>query len=577
MVQGSPSDDALSLAIGDARRGERHLADLASPPSQGRMRWRTPADWPISVRVLFVLALVVLAPSAVIAVNALIPTGQGTLVSILITGGFVLIAAGLVYGVARTVAGPVNELARVARRLMAGDLSARSGVQRHDEIGELAHAFDRMADQITGMVSTLERNVAERTQDLNAAAEVSRTVISVLDPKELMRQAVDLIRDRFDLYYVGLFLVDTPVATRRGTGEAPLPEGAADVPQPEGSRQPFAPLTTGWAVLRAGTGEAGRQMIERGHKLELGSGAASMIGRCVANKEAIIALDVGEEQGASDEGHDGVFHPTALSRSIPMGSMARNVVRFDNPLLPETRSEMALPLVYGGESLGALTIQSKFANAFDESRIGTLQMMADSVAGAIQNARLYATTQEALARSDRIVRRYIQESWDSFVQADETVTGYRHTPRQSGPTEEAWLPVMEQAVREKGLAVASDEQNLAGTSLAIPLTLGGIVIGAIGLRRPAGEPWGENDIAMVQALSEQMSQALENRRLFQVARERARRELILRQTTDRVRTQADLDAVLQVAAQEMRRIAGATHVAIRLHRPSERTSGHGID
>lgn len=100
--------------------------------------------------------------------------------------------------------------------------------------------------------------------------------------------------------------------------------------------------------------------------------------------------------------------------------------------------------------------------------------------------------------------------------------------------------------------------------MAVPLVLNGVVIGVVGLRRPPGELWHIDEQALIRSVAEQMTQALENRRLFQVARERARRELVLRQTTDRVRSQADLDAVLQTAAQEMRRIVGATHVAIRL-------------
>jgi len=181
------------------------------------------------------------------------------------------------------------------------------------------------ADELERLLANLER----RNLQLRTAAEVSQAASSILDPDVLIQQVVDLIRERFDLYYVGLFLVSPN-------------EGEADR----------------WAVLRAGTGQAGRQMVEQGHRLEIGG--RSMIGWCIANRQARIALDVGAE-----------------------------AVRFDNPLLPETRSELALPLVSRGQAIGALTIQSAQEAAFSAEDVAVFQTMADQVATAIANARLF--------------------------------------------------------------------------------------------------------------------------------------------------------------------------------------------
>jgi GAF domain-containing protein/CheY-like chemotaxis protein len=198
-----------------------------------------------------------------------------------------------------------------------------------------------------------------RNTQLRTAAEVSRAVSSILDLDALIPQVVELVRERFDLYYAGLFLVD-----RLG----------------EWTDEPGR-----WAVLRAGTGEAGQQMLERGHKLEIGG--TSMIGWCVANKQARIALDVGEE-----------------------------AVRFDNPLLPETRSELALPLINRDQVIGALSIQSTQEAAFSEQDITVLRTMADQLANAIANAQLYDQAQgeiserkrmeEALREAHRELERY---------------------------------------------------------------------------------------------------------------------------------------------------------------------------
>jgi GAF domain-containing protein len=234
--------------------------------------------------------------------------------------------------------------------------------------------------------------------------------------------------------------------------------------------------------------------------------------------------------------------------------------------------------------IGALAVESTQVAAFDSDDIITMQTLADQVASAIDNARLYEEAQQSAERSERIVRRYVQESWDTLIEDEPTVSGYRHAGGQSGPDEDAWLSPMERAVRDGGMAVQDAPD---GASLAVPLVLNGVVIGAVGLRRPAGQTWNADEQALARSVGEQMTQALENRRLFQVARERAQRERVLRETTERVRAQANLDAVLQAAAQEMRRVVGATHVAIRLgtssrpfsatasDRPTEGESAHG--
>lgn len=180
----------------------------------------------------------------------------------------------------------------------------------------------------------LLRELQHSRNQLFTAAEVAKSIITVLAPQALIQHTVNLIGERFEFYYVGLFLVD-----ERGE----------------------------YAVLQAGTGEAGRRMVAAGHKLAIGGN--SMIGWCVAHGQPRIALDVGEE-----------------------------AVRFDNPFLPETRSEMALPLMVRGQAFGALTVQSRREAAFSAEDIAILQAMVDQLAVAIQNAQLFAAAQEEIAR-----------------------------------------------------------------------------------------------------------------------------------------------------------------------------------
>ena len=172
---------------------------------------------------------------------------------------------------------------------------------------------------------------------LQTAAEVSKSASAILSPDELIQQTVDLIQTRFGYYYVGIFLVNV-----------------------EGD----------YAVLNAGTGEAGKQMLKANHRLAVGG--ESMIGWSVAHAKARIALDAGVE-----------------------------AVRFENPYLPDTRSEMALPLVVHGEAIGALTVQSIEESAFSQEDIAVLQTMTDQLAIAIQNARLFDTAQCEIAERQR--------------------------------------------------------------------------------------------------------------------------------------------------------------------------------
>jgi GAF domain-containing protein/CheY-like chemotaxis protein len=191
--------------------------------------------------------------------------------------------------------------------------------------------YQTLANQAAAVLDNIRLLDAQqqRALELQTAAEVSRAASSILNPNELLPRSVELIRERFNLYYAGIFLVDE---------------------------------TREWAILRAGTGDAGRIQLQREHKLRLGG--ESMIGRCIATGEAQIALDVGEA-----------------------------ATRFQNPVLPNTRSEMALPLISRGQTLGAMTIQSERAGAFSPENINTLQTMADQLANAIENARLFAQAQ----------------------------------------------------------------------------------------------------------------------------------------------------------------------------------------
>jgi HAMP domain-containing protein len=230
---------------------------------------------------------------------------------------------------------PLGPLSEFAERISRGDWEFRVPGESRDELGLLGQAFNRMADDLSGMYRSLEARVEERTRQVRTASEVARAVISTPNLEDLMRRAVELIRERFGFYHAAIFLLDDP-------GEN--------------------------AVLRAATGEVGAAMIARGHKL--GVGSMSIIGWVTSRNEPRVASDV-----------------------------SRDPIHFKSELLPGTRSEAAVPLQVAGRVLGVLDVQSLEPNAFSPEDIDLLQTLADQLSAAIQNARLAQTSALAADRA----------------------------------------------------------------------------------------------------------------------------------------------------------------------------------
>ena len=342
-------------------------------------------------------------------------------------------------------------------------------------------------------VAIATRGLEERSAYLEGAAEVSRAAASILNADQLIRQVVTLIREQFDLYYAGIFLVD--------------------------EREE-------WAVLQAGTGEAGRKMLDRDHRIRIGEG---MIGWSIANAEARIALDVGED-----------------------------AVRFENPDLPGTRSEIALPLRSRGRVLGALTIQSAKENAFSQDIITVFQTMADQVAVALDNAELFARSEAAVQAERRAYAELSREAWKELARSKTITTHY------IADTVGAARPIQSQRSTTPSQAADQPAQDDSRTAF-IPIKSRGTILGGIRLSRSedSGE-WTEEQIALVQTISEQISTALESARLYQDTQRRAAREQLVGEVSTRVRESMDLETVLRTAATEIRQALDLDGFVIRL-------------
>jgi PAS domain S-box-containing protein len=456
------------------------------------------------------------------------------------------------------------------RNQLLGALTIDATETQHEFSKENIEIGQAIADQLTIWLENrqLLEEAQHRSGSLATAAEVSRAASSILDISELITTSVNVIRNQFDFYYVGLFRI-------------------------EGN----------FAVLKAGTGEAGEIQLSRHHKLEIGGG--SMIGLSIANRKARIALDVGDE-----------------------------AVHFKNPVLPDTRSEMALPLVSRDEVLGALTVQSTKRLAFSNEDITLLQTMADQLANAIKNAELFTQTQQALDEAEKLYQmaQAVSSARDEdtvFQLAMEHVAGtsidsaaiylYRQITNPDGETQPlieqkmVWNPDkstgfpdgmqfgteafdIEALIPQHGPVIfnsVSDNETLQPTVraalqrlnisslLILPLSTHQRRIGfLLASYKTPDKTFNKNQLRFYTTMAQQMVVSLENLRLLEDSQKRAKREEIIREITAKIRNATDIEDILKTTVTEVGRLAGTSRGQITLgvsgggrKRPAARGNG----
>lgn len=239
---------------------------------------------------------------------------------------------------------PLTNLTEFAQRMVQGDWEYRIPIESEDEVGILSDSLNMMAEEISESYRSLEERVSDRTRQLRIASQVARVVISSPSLADLLRRGVELIKSQFGYYHVSIFLIDEDGENAR---------------------------------LSESSGEVGQALKARGHSLKVGG--QSVIGWVTANNQPRIAYDVTQD-------------PLHLA----------------NELLPETRSEAAVPLQVAGRVLGALDVQSTQPEAFSPQDIEILQTLADQFCAAIQNAQLAISSITAADRA-RLMSQVTQE------------------------------------------------------------------------------------------------------------------------------------------------------------------------
>ncbi len=270
--------------------------------------------------------------------------------------------------IARRLAVPLVDLTKTASRIAGGEMQLQATPTGSQEIASLATAFNSMTAQLRELISSLEQRVADRTKEVERqvlrvriAAEIARDISSAPNLDELLTRTGELIVNRFNFYHTGIFLLDDKKE---------------------------------YAVLYASPTEAGKQLIANNHRLRVGE--QGIVGRVAASGEARIALDTGAD-----------------------------AVYFNNPLLPTTRSEMALPLKTRNEILGVLDIQSNQPRAFVQEDIEILQVLADQLAIAIERINLLKRVEDQLKEIEQAYQEFTQQSWQGLARNQTQITGYR--------------------------------------------------------------------------------------------------------------------------------------------------------
>jgi GAF domain-containing protein/HAMP domain-containing protein len=327
--------------------------------------------------------------------------------------------------VAQVLAAPITQLTGVAIRVASGDMTATAKIESQDEIGTLAHTFNDMTAQLRDQINTLEQRVSDRTRDLErqtlrlrAAAEVARDATSARNVDELLDRAAQLIRDRFNLYHVGIFLVD-----RDRT----------------------------FAVLRASPTDAGREMIANNHRLRIGE--QGIVGRVAATGEPRIALDTGVDS-----------------------------VYFSNPLLPATHSEMSLPLKTGEGVVGVLDVQSDQPEAFTQDDIAVMQVMTDQLSIALERTRLLQQVETSLQELERTYSQFTAEAWRSFARSGQFASGYKFDSVRLESITEMPREAKAALERGTGSISRSTDKKTGLQTAIVPIRLRGQTIGVVNIR-----------------------------------------------------------------------------------------------
>lgn len=360
-------------------------------------------------------------------------------------------------------------------------------IKLNQDLNKQIRQQDELTQQLEALRMKLEKDMAKQVVELKAASQVARDAIAIHDLDRLLEATVDLISERFSFYHAGIFLIDT------------MQENA---------------------VLCAASSEGGKCMLARGHKLPIGK--VGIVGYVSEKGVPRVALDVGKD-----------------------------AVYFNNPDLPQTRSEMALPLIARQKVIGVLDVQSIEAGAFTDEDVAILQTLADQVALAIDNARLFTDNQVSLRELEALNKRLVSQAWRP--QLAKRKIAYFYDNRGVRPV-------------SPNDSTLRDDQNERVISL--PITFRGQKLGSLSLAREEGQPeWSSQEMELVETTVTQLGLTLENARTLENMQRQAGRERLVADITSKLWSSSDINTIVRTAIQELGSSFNASDAVIQLEMP----------
>jgi putative methionine-R-sulfoxide reductase with GAF domain len=372
----------------------------------------------------------------------------------------------------------------------------------------LSRELDHERKNRNDIIQEQTAELTKRNSQRDLANQIAKDIASLTDQPSLLQKTVELIRDRFGFYHAGIFLLDA--------GKE-------------------------FAVLNAATGEAGKTMLNQKHKLR--AGQEGIVGRVVSTGEPRIALDVGAD-----------------------------AVHFRNPLLPATRSEMALPLKVGDTIIGALDVQSQQESAFVKEDIDILQTIADQLAIGIERNRITERLETTIKDLSKVSESVFGKTWQSYTKKAGALISFSAGVEGEKAGIETPAEIIESMnsgrIIEEKIKVG-DEERL---TMVIPLIISGHPLGSMKIQFGSE---GIDDIRkhmFTTIIADRLSVSLESARKNEEAQIRANNERLVRELTAKVQSYTSIDDILKTAALELGRSLGLSEVEIGLLPPSEEQS-----
>jgi GAF domain-containing protein len=384
--------------------------------------------------------------------------------------------------------------------LRVAKTSALRLVDSNRRLHSLQNELENRVESRTAELAVSSAQATRRARQLQAVAEVARTIASLQDLDQLLGSIAGLISEQFGYYHVGIFLLDE-------------------------NRE--------FATLRAANSEGGQRMLARGHQLRLE--ATSIVG---------YAAIFGKSRIASDVGGDSAY--------------------LSNPDLSETRSEVALPLIVGGRPIGILDVQSTAAGAFGLDDIEVLGTLAYQAAVAIENARLFGETRRALTEAQDAYQQFVGQAWSRFAQQRNATGYRSDGGRAARLSSPIQNPLVASALTSGDLSTAEPTAKRgAAFALPIKLrdqVIGVLHIQAKDLARE----WTPDEMAIARAAAERAALALENARLLADSQKRAAKEKVISEATAHISSALNVENILHTTTNELARALGSAEIVLQL-------------